>query len=61
MEEEKSNNEKEIDGIRPKENVSTKDKEEEDKSQGSRDIKQKGPCRPKMEITPRLVLNDPAL
>jgi len=45
-------NEKETDGTRTKENSSTKDKEEEDKSLGSRDKKQKGPCKPKSEITP---------
>jgi len=58
---EKNTNEKETDGVRPQENVSTQDKEEEDKIQRTRDNKQKGPCRPKTKITPRVVLNDPAL
>jgi len=61
VEEEKRNNKKETDGARPKENGSTKDKEEEDKSQGTTNNKQKGPWRPKMEITLRVVLNDLAL
>jgi len=55
------NNEKELNGDRSKENSSTKDNEEEDKSQGTRDKYQNGPCRPKMEITSRVVLNDSAL
>ena len=42
-------------------NSGIKDKEEEDKRQGTRHKYQKGSCRPKMEITPRVVLNDPAL
>ena len=53
VEEGKKNIEKEIDGTKTKENSSTKDKEE-DKSQG--DKKQKGPCKPKAEITARVVL-----
>ena len=53
VEEEKRNNEKETDGARPKENGSTKDREEEDKSEGTRDNKQKGLCR--------VVLNNTAL
>jgi len=53
VEEEKRNNEKETYGATPKENGSTKDREEEDKSQGTRDNKQKGLCR--------VVLNNPAL
>jgi len=61
VEEGKKNNEKETDGTKIKENSSTKDKEEEDKSQGKRDKKQKGPCKPKTEITPRVVFKDPAL
>lgn len=54
-------NEKETDGTRTKENNSTKEKEEEYKNFGSRDKKQKGPCKPKAEITPQVILNDPAL
>lgn len=45
-------NEKETDGTRTKEDNNTNDKEEEDKSLGSRDRKQKGPCKPKAKITP---------
>jgi len=40
-------NEKEVDGTITQENNCIKDKEEEDKSQGSRDKKQKVPCKPK--------------
>ena len=54
-------NEKETDVTKKKENNNTKDKEEEDKIIGSRDKKQKGPYKPKLEITPRVILNDPAL
>jgi len=57
----KRNTEEEIEGNKTKENNSKKDKEEEDKNQGTKDKKQKGPCKPKAEITPRVVLNDPAL
>ena len=39
----------------------TKNKEVEDKKQGTKDKKQKGPCKPKAEITPKVVLNDPTL
>ena len=38
-----------------------KDKEEEDKKQGAKNKAQKGPYKPKAEVTPRVVLNDPAL
>lgn len=41
-EEEEKNNGKEAEGARSKENSSTKDKEEEDKIQETRDKKQKG-------------------
>lgn len=62
VEEESSlNNEKQTNGENSKENRSTKDKEEEDNNQGIMGKKQNGPCRPKMEITPRVVLNNPAL
>lgn len=61
MNERNMDNEKETYGTRTKENSSTKDKEEEDKSLGSRDRKQKGPCKAKAKITPRVILNDPAL
>lgn len=54
-------NEKETDGTRTKEDSSIKDKEEEYKILGSRDRKQKGPYKPKAEITPRVILNDHAL
>ena len=53
--------EEEKEGTKTKKNNDTKDKEEEDKMQGSKDKKQKGPCKPKVEITPRLVLNDLSL
>jgi len=39
----------------------TKDKEGEDKKQDTKEKKQRGPCKPKAKITPRVVLNDPAL
>lgn len=39
----------------------TKDKEGEDKKQGTEDKKQKGPYKPNAKINPRVVLNDPAL
>lgn len=61
MNDKNMDNEKETDGTKTKENSSTKDKEEEDKSLGSKDKKQKGPCQLKAEITPRVTLNDPAL
>lgn len=53
--------EEETEGTKSKKNNDTKDKEEEDKVHGPKDKKQKGPCKPKAEITPRVVLNDPAL
>ena len=52
-EETESNTEKEKDG--------TKDKEENDKIQETKDRKQKGPCKPRAEITPRVILNNPEL
>lgn len=55
------NNDKERDGTKPKENSSTKGKDEGDINEGARDKKQRGPFKPKEEITHRFVLNDPAL
>ena len=59
--ERKRNMEEEKEGTKTKKNNDTKDKEEEDKMQGYKDKKPKGPCKPKVEITPRVVLNDLAL
>jgi len=42
-------------------NKRKKDKEENDKEKGAKTKAQKGPCKPKSEVTPRVVLNDPAL
>ena len=53
--------EEDKDLTRPKEDNSTKENEEEDKKQGEKNKAQKGPCKPKAEVTPRVVLNDPAL
>ena len=50
-----------LDGTKTRENDNTKDNEEEEKEQGKKDKAQKGPCKPKVEITPRVVLNDPTL
>eukprot|EP00253_Pinus_taeda_P008870 PITA_08870 len=55
------NTEEEIEGTKTRENNNTKEKEEEEKNQGTKYKKQKGPCKPKAEITPRVVLNDPTL
>ena len=55
------NKEEETENIKLKENDGIKDKEDNDKKQGTKDKKQKGPCKPKAEITPRVILNDPAL
>lgn len=60
-EEGKRNMEEELDGTKTRENNSTKDNEEEDKKQETKDKRKKGPCKPKAEITPRVVLNDLAL
>jgi len=53
--------EEEKEGITTKENNSTKDKEEDDKEQGAKTKAQKSPCKPKTEVRPRVVLNDPSL
>lgn len=50
-----------IGGTRTKKKKDAKDKEEEDKIQEAKDKKQKGPCKPKAEISPKVVLNDLAL
>ena len=60
-EERNRNIEKGIEGTKTKVNSSTKEKEEEDKNQGSKVQKQQKSCRPKAKITPRVILNDPAL
>ncbi len=44
-----------------KDQYGTKDKEIEDKKQGTKDKKSKGPCKPKAEITPTVILNNPKL
>ena len=51
--------EKEQNNKRGEEKV--KEKEEKDKKHEAENKKQKGPCKPKAEVTPRVVLNDPAL
>lgn len=61
VEEGRRKREVETEGTKMKENESTKDNEEDDKKQGTKDKKQKGQCKPKAEITPKVVLNDPAL
>lgn len=48
--------EEEQEGIKSRENNSTKNKE-----QGEKTKAQKGPCKPKAEVTRRVVLNDPSL
>ena len=53
--------EEDQDLIKSRENNSIKENEEEDKEQGAKNKAQKGPCKPKVEVTPRVVLNDPAL
>ena len=53
--------EEEQDYTKARENNNTKENEEEDKEQGTKNKAQKGPCKPKVEVTPRVVLNDPAL
>ena len=58
MEDGKRNMEEEIGEAMNKENNGTKDKEENDKKQGTIDKNQKGPCKPKAEITPRVILNN---
>jgi len=62
-EEENRSKEKETDGEKSNEKGNTKDKEEEDKNQGGKkeDVNQKGSCRPRANISPRVVLNNPAL
>ena len=55
------NREEETESNKEKENDGTKDKEENDKKQGTKDRIQKGPCKPKAEITPRVILNNPEL
>lgn len=44
-----------------KENNKNKENEQEEGEQGVNNKAQKGPCKPKAEVTPRVVLNDPAL
>ena len=53
--------EEEQKGSKSRENNNTKESEEVDKKQGIKDDAQKGPCKPKTTIMPRVVLNDPAL
>jgi len=44
-----------------KDQYGIKYKEVEDKEQETKDKKHKGPCKPKTDITPRVILNNPAL
>ena len=60
-EEWKRSMEEEQEGNQSRENNNTKEKEEEDKEQGAKSKAPKGPCKPKAEVTPRVVLNDPTL
>eukprot|EP00253_Pinus_taeda_P032209 PITA_32209 len=53
--------EKEREESESKENSNNKESKEVDKEQGTKDKTQRGPCKPKTTITPRIVLNDPAL
>ena len=53
--------EEDQEGNKSGENNITKEKEEKDKERGAKNKAQKGPCKPKAEVTPRVVLNDPAL
>jgi len=57
----KRNSEEEQDSTKSKENNSTKENEEEDKEQETKDKAHMGSCKPKSVVTPRVVLNDPAL
>lgn len=57
----KRNNEEKQDGTESRENNSTKENEEENKEHGTKYKAQKGQCKPKATITPRVVLNDPIL
>ena len=62
VEEERSNMEKEEVEDKIRENSNTRNKEEEDKKKHeTKETKQKGPCKPKAEITLRVILNDPTL
>lgn len=55
------NSEEEQDGSKLRKNNRTKENEEEDKEQRTKDKAQKGPCKPKASVTPKVVLNDLAL
>lgn len=57
----KRNSQEEQDDTKSGENNNTKENEEEDKEQGTKGKAQKGPCKPKVAVTPRVVLNDPAM
>lgn len=59
--EERRNMEEDQDLSKSREDNDTKENEEEDKKQGVENEVQKGPCKPKAEVTPRVVLNDPTL
>lgn len=57
----KESREDEQERVNDRENNSTKEKEDNDKETVAKTKAQKGPCKPKSEVTPRVVLNDPAL
>lgn len=57
----KRNSVEEQDGSKSRENNNTRENEEADKEQGIKEKAQKGPCKPKAMITPKVVLNDPPL
>lgn len=56
----KRNIEEEHDLTNTREDNIIKENEEEDKKQETKKM-QKGPCKPKAEVTPRVVLNNPLL
>ena len=60
-EEAKRSMEEEQDFTKSRKDNKTKENEEEDKKQGAKNKAHKGPCKPKADVTPRVVLNDPAL
>jgi len=60
-EEGRRNREEEAKGSKSEENEGTRDKEKTNKKQGRKDKNQKEPYKPKAEITPRVVLNNPEL
>lgn len=60
-EEGRRSRDEETEGSKSEENDGTKDTEGNAKKQRTKDKNQRGPCKPKTEITPRVVLNNPVL